>query len=225
MASKFTTLVLISGAVVCGLYFWYKEQQQRKQREEAIYNKLLRENGTSREELERRFKELQKNRGWVNKEEWDRLMGAVGIKDPVMLRQMWRHKGGTDEPDSRIRFRTESSSPNRILERIFDEHDTRKVGKIDFEEFAKVLQVRALELENKQITIEDAERIAVEVLASLGKDKTYEITRSEFYTFFLGDSQIPQDSINDKPEDELKIDDITPEAMCIELEEKQNAPS
>jgi len=223
MASKLTSFMLISGAVVCSIiYLWYKECQ-RKEREEAI-SKLLLKNGTNPAELDRRFKELQKNKGLVNKVEWDNLMGSVGIKDPGMLRHMWRHKGGTDNPDSRIHFNIDMSEPGGNLGEIFDEHDRRKVGKIGFGEFTKVLQVRAKKLENKQITKEVAERIAAEVLASLGKDKTCEITKSEFYTIFLGDfNHISTAGLYDKKEDELKIDIYTPEAKSREPEEKHRA--
>jgi len=148
-------------------------------------------------------------------------MKSVGIKDPEVLRQMWRQRGGTDDPNSRIALNTDSSAPGTILKLIFDEHDERKVGKINFEEFTKVLQARAEKLENKQITIEVAERIALEVLTSLGKDKTCEITKSEFCTFFLGDfHQRPVRAVNDQKEDELKIDINTSGAKSCDPESK-----
>jgi hypothetical protein len=223
MASKLTSVLLISGPLVCGfLWLWYRECR-RKEREEAI-SKLLLKNGTNPSEFDRRFKELQKNKGSVKKLEWDNLMGGAGIKDPEVQRHVWRNKGDVDNPDSRIYSDNDIIGPGKNLGEIFDEHDGRKVGKIDFDEFKKVLQVRAKKLENKQITIEVAERVAMEVLDSLGKDKTCEITKSEFCTIFLGQfNQTSVVSFNSINEDELKIDIYKPKAKSHEPEEKYRA--
>jgi len=233
MSARFTALILLSGAVICGvLYLGYREIK-REQREEAL-SRLLRGHNTNPRELSRCFNEMQRNKGLVSKGEWDNLMGIVGIEDPKLLRQMWRHRGGTDEPNSRIAIGTNGShsriafqnngSASGRMELLFDEHDELKVGKIGFERFTKVLQARAEILENKQITLEAAETIARDALASLGKDKTCEIRKSEFCTFFLGDfKQTPGLVVNGHVEDELKIDISMADAKRCEPEAKHRA--
>lgn len=184
--SMVTSFCVMAGFFVSGcVYVWWT----RKNKRDALYRKLLRMCGTSELEFRKNFNALMNNSGWVNKEEFDRLMSIV--KDEKVRAEMWRRKGGTDSPDCKVMLLSNNDDPRTVLRRMFDDHDLTKTGKIEFDQFVKLLQLRAAELECKQLSKAKAEETAVSVLANLGKDKNSAITRSEFCIFFLGENVQP----------------------------------